>query len=307
MKRLLHRIRGRIRADWARASEVLALKSALMVRVARLGLVKLKFPLRKEFLVLQCSDGNDASGLFSEFAAVLGMLAHYEKWNAIYAGVNVDFGTQGLYYDPSVGANWWQYYFEPIELGCSRNARIRMVSAEQHDELALRIDRMPRRLGAELIRRHVRVRARVTEKVDAYAREHFQGTHVIGIHYRGTDKNSDLPLVPYETVWAAVRAAIEAGNGRPYRIFVATDEQAFLNDMRRRVPAGLLYRESVRSTDGSPTHKKTGNNYAKGEDALVDCLLLARSDRLIRTASNLSLCAALFNPDLPQIVLSTER
>lgn len=304
MNRPWRRLRGRIAADRARAAEMLSLKRALMARIARLLVMGLKLPISKEFLVLQCTEGSEASGLFSEFAAVLGLLEHYERWSSIYAGIRVDFGTKGLYYDPVAGENWWQYYFEPIELGSERHSTVRPVTPVQHDELALRA--VPRRLASELVRRYVRVRPGILEKVETYAREHFGQSHMIGIHYRGTDKKRDLPLVPFEAVWSTVQGRIEAANGAPCRIFVATDEQAFLDFMLSRVPRGLLYRDLVRSTDGTPVHERDGDNHAKGEGALIDCLLLARTSCLIRTASNLGLCATFFNPELPEIVLSRE-
>ena len=48
----------------------------------------------------------------------------------------------------------------------------------------------------------------------------------------------------------------------------------------------------------------TETPFQKGEDAVLDCLLLSRCQVLIRTASNLSQCSALINPDVPEIALN---
>ena len=53
--------------------------------------------------------------MFSVFLTVVGFLHFYEQegWD----GARVDFRKEGLYYDPRIGSNWWEYYFEPIVLG----------------------------------------------------------------------------------------------------------------------------------------------------------------------------------------------
>ena len=66
--------------------------------------------------------------------------------------------------------------------------------------------------------------------------------------------------------------------------------------------AGLLV-----SAANATTVVNTDNNYQKGLDAVIDCLLLSRTQFLIRTASNLSLCAAMFNSRVPDLLLNPER
>jgi hypothetical protein len=45
-------------------------------------------------------------------------------------------------------------------------------------------------------------------------------------------------------------------------------------------------------------------NYRKGEEALINCLLLSRCSALIRTTSFLSAWASIFNPALPIVLLN---
>lgn len=304
---LLRKAVNRARGTWQQARFRAGVPAARAVRGCRLGAVAagLRAP---EIVVLECRRGDDATGFFSEFAAVLGILDHYERWQRLYAGVKVDFGA-GLYYEPSFGPNWWEYYFEPIDLGDHRGAPSRVVSDYYHDLCANRIEQtMPRRRAAQLVARYVVVKPRIREMVDTYVREHWGDAMVLGIHYRGTDKSSEAPRVPYEEVETAVRAAIRAAGPRPCKLFLATDEHAFLDHMRERFPGQLLYREIFRSRDGRAIDVVNADgNHKKGEDAVLDCLLLSRTHALIRTASNLSLVAALFNPHLPETMLNEER
>jgi hypothetical protein len=110
----------------------------------------------------------------------------------------------------------------------------------------------------------------------------------------------------YDHVAACVHAASQGHGDAP--IFVATDEAAFVEYMSQRFGNRARYRRMFRSTDGRPIDVVNADgNYEKGLDAVVDCLLLARTHYLIRTASNLSLCSTLFNAQLPGVLLNPER
>lgn len=264
-----------------------------------------RVPLKREFLVLPCLTGAETSGLFTEFLAALGALSHYERRPAIYAGLRVDYQEHGLYFDPASGPNWWQYYFEPITLGTSDHAKVTTIDPHLHDLLTYHAAAMSRADAFDLISRHVRLRPHLAAKLDSFVAEHFAGTHPIGVHYRGTDKHEEAPPVAYEEVAAAVRKAASAAGADPWRVFVATDDQRFLDHMIRQFPEQLLYRPMFRSIDGRPIDvTNDDSNYQKGEDAVLDCLLLSRTRYLIRTASNLSLCSAFFNPEAPDLLLN---
>jgi len=257
----------------------------------------------KELLILE--GGTYLPGMFSEFAAVLGLLEHFEKRQGWYAGVKVDFGSVGLYYDPAVGENWWEYYFEPICVDTLAGARPRIVDTDQHMRFALRAENgMPRRRAAELVERYVRVKRHILEKIEAFALAKFADAFVIGVHYRGTDKKDEAPRIPYETVEMAVHSAIGRAAAANVRIFVASDEQAFVDHMLDCFPGKVEVWETRRSTDGTPIWVSNEENYKKGEDALIDCLLLSRCRLLIRTASDLGLVSTFFNPKLTEVLLT---
>lgn len=265
--------------------------------------------LRREVLVLDNPDGFSA-GLFAEFGAVLGMLEHYEVWRAQYAGAVVDFKGGGLYHDPAAGQNWWEYYFEPIDIGDGRGksakSAARRIDIYQHIQFSMRATRgMSRAGGHRLIERYIRVKPEIRRKVDAFVTENFGDAHVIGVHFRGTDKAAEAPRVAYETVLAAIRAQPGATGAQGCRVFVATDEQAFLDWMRTQLPDELIYSGAFRSPAGHPAHIGSPDRHTRGEEAVIDCLLLSRCQYLIRTPSNLGLCATFFNPSLPTTLLTS--
>ena len=317
--KLLRTVRGRaFPANRARrlATRILRLPRAALnladlayvhaERRARSFLISAGLPLTKQFLVLPCNTGDDTSGLFAEFLAVVGALAQVEQYPAIHAGLHVDFGDQGLYYDRAMGSNWWEYFFEPIEFGTRAGALVTPITdTHEHDQLTYHAETMPRNRAHEIIARHVRPKPKIKELVENYVRENFGGAFVIGLHYRGTDKHEEAPRVPYDVVVSEINAAIDGAGTDRIKIYVATDEQAFLDFMVERFPERLIFRPMFRSADGRPIDvTNSDSNYKKGEDAIVDCLLLSRADRLIRTASNLSLCSTFFNPGTPEVLLN---
>ncbi|MGE0862274.1 MAG: O-fucosyltransferase family protein [Vicinamibacterales bacterium] len=258
-----------------------------------------------ELIVVHCGRGNEVSGLFSEVAAVIGVLDHCERWAGCYRGVRVEF-LDGLYHDARHGPNWWTYYFEPIDRPAAGTTHV--VNSHFHDLCANRVEReMPRQRAAAIVSRHIRLAPDVRALVDEYVAAHWAGRAVVGVHYRGTDKWEDAPPVPFDHVERAVRDRMAALGGEPL-VFVATDEQSFVDFMRARFAGRLRCREMFRSTDGRPIDVfNTDGNYQKGLDAVVDCALLARSHTLVRTASNLSLCATFFNAAMPDFPLNRER
>jgi hypothetical protein len=273
-----------------------------LARTARRFARRAGLPLPKQVIVMRGAPYNP--GLFAEFASVLGLLDHYEHWNDIYAGVSVDFGDRGLYFEPGAGRNWWAYYFLPIDTDRSGAHPSRDVGSEEQARFAKVAERrMSRRRGYELITRHIGLQPAIRALVESFAREQFRDAYAIGVHYRGTDKWIEDPRVPFESVHAAINAAASRLGTRRYVIFVATDEQGFLDAMREAYPGRVRSCDAIRSRDGAPVHTAQGNAYRKGRESVVDCLLLSRCDLLIRTPSNLGLCATFFNPDVPEVLL----
>jgi hypothetical protein len=265
---------------------------------ARASLAAIAPPLiAAEYLVLDCPDGDDASGLFSEAAAVVGGLAHVERWPALYSGLRVNFLDHGLYYEPAMGPNWWEYFFEPVAAGAGGAPRT--VVDWEHDAFAHSVElRMPRHEAARLVEKHIIPRPVIREEVDRFCGEQLRDDFTIGVHYRGTDKWEGAPVVPFDAVADAVTTA--AGGRSDWKVFVATDEQPCLEYMRKRFGGRLVARDVRRSADGRPLHKASRQRYRDGADAVVDCLLLAKTSHLVRTDSNLGLFATFFNPRLTE-------
>lgn len=270
------------------------------------------------------------AGMFSEFHSVLGALVYGEAHGA--AGVRVDFRS-ALYVDPDRGRNWWTYFFQDAVM------RIQPDAAGDEVHLNRAIAKYGRHGGFcdvvngttpylypmtfgigrqdlhRLLTRYVHVQPDLQDEVARFIRASFEhGAYVVGVHYRGTDATRYSvagPLadyrtqrVPYRAYADEARRALDAAGPRAYQVLVATDEIDFLDFMRREFPNRVLcYEGSPRvPAGGVAIHFDSTlpvSNYLKGKSALVDCLLLAATNYLVKGRSNVSDASLAFNPLLP--------
>jgi hypothetical protein len=258
-----------------------------------------------EFLVLNLN--NAPYGMFSVFNYVVGGLYHYEKNS--YMGVEVDFENFGLYYQPTFGNNWWNYYCYPIKIGKKDEAPFikNCRSFQEYADYAMFTEKKLNRLQVnELIQKYITILPPIQIKIENFVRNHFGDSHIIAIHYRGTDKIHEAPRVSYETISEQVKDYINSNQLFNYKIFIASDEQQFVNYMEEVFFAHVIVYDAARSSNGLPLHyDSTVDNFKKGEEALIDCILLSRGNILFRTSSNLSLWSGYFNPYLPIKELSS--
>lgn len=244
------------------------------------------------------------SGMFSVFITALGFLHFYEEEG--WAGAKIDFREKGLYYDPQRGSNWWEYYFEPVVLGSNEEAQERKIAHRQIHRFNRTGDRiLSREEASRIVQKHIKIKPVLEKKISAFVEKNFKGHFVIGVHFRGTDKvKREAKPVPFEQVFQEIRSLISELPTKDYKIFVATDEERFLQEIKREFKERVIFSDARRSSDGRAVHFAHSHSYKTGEEAVVDCLLLSRSNYLLRTESNLSFCSGLFNPNLPIKILT---
>lgn len=257
----------------------------------------------KPFLV---HDSGNTGGMFAEFASVLGGLDLYERGS--FSGIEVNFNT-GHYLDLDYGSNWWNYYFDSISIGDVHASRVN-CTLDLYLQLAHVGFALSRQRAFELIERYIHVRPEIAEEVDAFVKAQFQKYFVIGIHFRGTDKILEYPRMSYKQAYEGLKKVI---GGFPksqldyVRVYVASDEQLFVEYLKERIPNLLIYNNFVRSNDTkTPLHYDNNfysSQYQCGREALVDVLLLSRCQVLLRpNTSCFSWAATLFNPNLNVII-----
>jgi hypothetical protein len=246
-------------------------------------------------------------GMFSVFNSILGALDQYDRSSGSSNGIEV-YLASGMYFDPAVGPNWWEYFFEPLSIRRSENFIPYLFDDNQLSSFAWGALNIPRQRGNELIKKYIKLKKTIKKKLRTFVKEEFARHFIIGIHYRGTDKKTEARRVDYEEVAAAiykVEKKLSTRKRNKIKLFIATDEEEFIQFIRMRFSWPICYINAQRATGDYPIHcfNYIGNNYQKGEDAIMDCLLLSKANFLIRTVSNLSFISERFNHRVPVICL----
>jgi len=141
--------------------------------------------------------------------------------------------------------------------------------------------------------------------VERFYDSHMKGRHVLGLHIRGTDLRYAPPVSPAE-YFASVERYLDVHPGA--HVFLATDQIQYLDLMKKRYGSIVQHYDSLRSsTSTAPFNMNAGSPYRKGEDVLVDILLLSRCAFLVRGASNIPEMAIYFSEALESEDLSLEK
>jgi hypothetical protein len=241
-----------------------------------------------------------SNGFFSIFFGVLNHIAWCEKNNKAPV---VYWGPDCLYYQPqgyNGSTNAWEYYFEPVSSATYIPGEFAspMYFAPDNSCMEFRV------MGGlslfnyiehanRLIKKYIRIKPAIWAKAKTFFDAHMAGKATIGIHLRGTDKARECPqLDPLVLLNAANRY-------KNCQFFVATDEEHLLEQAKKMLKGPVIYYNSARSRNGKPVHiENTTEQALRGEEVLIEVLLLSHCYRFIHTASNVSAAVYFFNPQL---------
>jgi len=131
---------------------------------------------------------------------------------------------------------------------------------------------------------------------------------LLGVHYRGTDTIAQFDD-PQKKYLSIVLEEIEhvllkytKGRKVMFKIFVASEDERFVQQMISIYGHRVIYQENiprVQNDDDINVHDDLQfSGYLKGESGLIDCLLLAECNYIIKTTSALSSTSIGFNPNL---------
>jgi hypothetical protein len=247
--------------------------------------------------------------------------------------------TGECYLDPKRGENWLKHYFVTTLPMSTDEAPQRIRSTKKMCEgckyglcnssprcfgrLHPVVPKMSLEDGARIFHKYLRPKAHISKIVEDFWTDMDAVGPVVGVHFRGTDHSEEAPRVSYEHCLHVLENYVQSHKGIA-AVFVASDEQPFVDFIKQSVRGAIpiysrddYYRSShgvqiselplVRRESDVPPVFRTAvgeGGYEKGEDALVNSLLLSRCSILIRTTSRLSAWASIFNPDLRVILVS---
>lgn len=153
-----------------------------------------------------------------------------------------------------------------------------------------------------LWKRYFRLPARIHAAADRYPNLQ----EALGLHYRGTDKNrasEETNPVSVEEFLTLTEDFIRQ-HPEVRTLYVASDEPGFLVKVGTRLPHLEIVASGIATHHKDPSAEEA---FAKGDHALLDCLLLSRCRYVLKCQSALSGFAKILNPDLEIYRISANK
>ena len=180
-----------------------------------------------------------------------------------------------------------------------------------------------RQVASALIQTYIRPRDYIRDKADHFFRKKMDGHYVIGVHIRGTDAIGDpgrqaaQTSVNYDKFVAVLRDLIKTNPDA--MIFVASDEQDSVDRIQNAFANVVTY-DSVRHLSGEaagwgpagglmPAYLTLDPDRAaqNGEDAVIDYMLLCRSNYLVHNYSSIPRAVLLTVPGMPDTNVDSDE
>ncbi len=278
------------------------------------------------------------AGFGAILLTTMNMVRYCERHN-LYPAVCYDSTCNNAFFDPDYGNELWNQYFEPVmELSYhslqqyldeeSETKTLHKLTStdaikisEEHPDSIYsfpfgrwRFENLgdldtwyadQRKKGRETMKKYIKPKAHIIKKIDAFYQKHLQGCFVLGIHIRGTDLHyapavSPAEYFPHIDGWIKKEPSL--------KIFLATDQAQYISVFEKRYGKKVVYSDSFRSDNATaPFQRKELSPYKKGEDVLLDILLLSKSDFLIKGSSNVGEMALYFNEKLECLDLAYQK
>lgn len=243
----------------------------------------------------------------------------------------IDFNKDNTpeFYSKAHGEYIWDYFFEPVSAYTAgqvksfvnegmitpdaillpTSAEVMRIHHEEEDRLATFWAKntpsdkqkwlaQKRALGREYIQKYISVRPGIVAKVDAFISAHFKNQYMIGIHIRGTDFAYASPT-PITRYFEETDGIIKQKGKKDCLVFLATDQQQYLEAFQARYKDKLVYSNALRSDNHiAPFRLAVEDGYRKGEDVLIDVLILAACNHVLKGAAAVGEMALWFNDSL---------
>lgn len=247
--------------------------------------------------------GAVGTGFFVDFFGVLHHLMLCEQGNFIPV---VYWDENSKYSDPNAkNANTWEYYFEPVsdityEEGdpISREYWVKNVYCINGGNYLNH-----RFIIHNLIKKYIRIKPEVQEKINSFFKEKMAGKRTIGIHLRGTDRYLCVKPTPLSTI---INEANKYAS-KDTQFFIASDDINLFAEAVRTLNGPVISYDSFRSNSTVNEWWQFESDRRKlGEDVLIDAQLLSLCDHLICTQSSVSNAALFFNPTMSYTLFSPE-
>ena len=273
---------------------------------ARTVYIPMQIKRRTRDGVLAINLDSDWLGLGARIVATLELLMHAEE-NGLVLWIKYGYNNRKDDHNYFEDLFKWKPWNEKIDV---KNPNLIFTHIRSIDELKLKKDYnrlLSSGFANQLFERHLVIKDNILEEVNKFSNLHFKDFRILGLHYRGTDKVGEAPKVELGFIYDLILELIDSAEIKFDKLFISSDESSCIDFFKqKKLPLEIVYREDIyRSKDGAQFHRNFENNMSiVNHEALVNCLLLAEAALLIKTASILSDCCKVFNPELSMIILN---
>ena len=146
------------------------------------------------------------------------------------------------------------------------------------------------------------IKKEIQDEADQWARINLKGDW-IGVHYRGTDRTTPKQVenhVKMDTYISYLKKVVDKHRS----IFVCSDQAQFIDQINDAFPGKVFSRDIQRSYDEQSLHR---GDFYKGPqqriDALIDLLVLSKTDIIYKTGGEFPHLTRFFNPTIKIISL----
>ena len=154
-----------------------------------------------------------------------------------------------------------------------------------------------------LMKKHLVVRDHILKKIDDFKSKYFDGNKILGIHIRGNEifHDNTRPKLSFNYYKHKIDLYLDKGNYN--KVFVCSDQIHTINKLKDIYGEKMIvYPTLTYSPNGSHDYvyqKSLPNEgYIRGEDILIESILLTKTDFLLRTLSGITLYSTIYNPEL---------
>ena len=236
------------------------------------------------------------SGFFSNFFFVLNHIRIAERFNFIPVVDMKNFKT--IYNDKSKkykNKNFWEVYFKKItkydlkEVYKSNN----VIFSSNFLPSDTNLFKWNKNNLRKIYKKYIKINPKFLLKKNYFIKKNFK-QKTLGVHFRGTSykKARSHSFQPNLKIMIdLINSLIKKNNYK--KIFVITEEQIYLDGLKKKFKDKLIFYESYRSykDDAFKKYPRKDHRYKLGEETLIETLILSECDGLISNTTNIEKAA----------------
>ena len=203
--------------------------------------------------------------------------------------------------------NSWEYYFNKISnyslinIYQSKNVYFSKKSINTNEYIKVHEYNKYKKI----ISKYIKIKDSIIKIVQNFEKKNFSGKKVLGVHFRGSDMKT-TPSHPFPPTLSQITFLIDNFLNRYQNgtIFVVTEQLDYQIKLKKKYNDKVIFFKSFRSNKSKIFNEKNRKNhrYLLGRDILIETLLLAKTDIIISSKTNVSKAALLFSKKKKNII-----